>query len=99
MHVRWIWPASYFIPLEASSSRSIAISSSLVPCTLGPVNHFLPLKRQYKPKAIPEPMISGAVKLKLFCLKNVFPAPSSKNLFFPPRSARTARTTAQRTEA
>ena len=30
----------------ASSSRSMASSSSLVPCTFGPLNHFLPLRLQ-----------------------------------------------------
>ena len=34
------------LQLSDSSSRSIAINSSLVPCTLGPVNHFRALRRQ-----------------------------------------------------
>ena len=53
----------------ALSSRSIAASSSGVPCTFGPVNHFFPLRCQYPNTKSAESRISGPVKLKLLTRK------------------------------
>ena len=59
----------YSLPCSrASSSRSIANSSSGDPCTFGPVNHFLAQNCHDAQKASVARMISGPVKLKLFCL-------------------------------
>ena len=68
---------------SASSSRSIAINSSLVPCTLGPVNHFRALSCQYSHIPTKPKMISGPVKLKLFCLKKEFPGLANSLISLP----------------
>ncbi len=61
--------AGYSVPCSrASSSRSIACSSSGEPWTLGPVNHFLAQNCHDNQNANAARRISGPVKLKLFCL-------------------------------
>ena len=50
----------------SSSSRSIAMSSSFVPCTFGPVNHLLADSFQYSHTPMPNKTINGPVKFMLF---------------------------------